>query len=644
MDSKNKNKIYLASNSKVKSEAVKEVFVNSEEWEVINHASESKVSEQPLSYSEIREGATNRLENTPYTPCISIETGIVKRNDGYFDVSLVLLRTNLGIYEEWSSLTPIPENLFLEWKETKEKTFGKYISKLHNQEEKHDDWYSLLSYPSRKSVLTLAVKAVIERWSLTKIPFLEASVISYKNVEFLDIQDTLLHSSRNLSLVTRRLADNLLFDSVLVLDARGFLLCGEFQRENYPIVLARKSNKLPKETVSVEYKKEYGTDTLCVEKQAIPKNSRVIVIDDLTATGGSLKAAESLVNKCDSKVIAFITPFVIENEDGLLCKDASIISRLRYAYTQKETSKQKLPLQSSLPVIPSNYYYMALIAPPSLQSLCLGAEIIPVQWNNFRRSSNLWVDFSKVKNRDIYVLLDPSNYKETEDVLSIVKILKRKKVNSITIIIPFLEQATQDRIERKGDFESIAEVDTLSKKIGNFSVITFDIHCLQSVFAYYDLTNESLIEEMWRYYSVTYPESIVVFPDEGASKRFSYIFSEAKTVTYRKKRDGNKRIVHTDDEIVSNATYVIVDDLVRSGGTMHAVAKHLLENKAERVDCMFAHAPLEPSAARNMEIFTEIWTSDSCPQSVPSSWVKINVIPFLAEKLNLKYRLTLSFA
>ncbi|MFC4892214.1 adenine phosphoribosyltransferase [Pseudofrancisella aestuarii] len=76
----------------------------------------------------------------------------------------------------------------------------------------------------------------------------------------------------------------------------------------------RKPGKLPRETYSVSYELEYGKDTLEIHKDAFKKDDRVLIIDDLLATGGTAKAAAELVEKAQAKVEALM--FVIEL-DGL---------------------------------------------------------------------------------------------------------------------------------------------------------------------------------------------------------------------------------------------------------------------------------------------------------------------------------------
>lgn len=87
-------------------------------------------------------------------------------------------------------------------------------------------------------------------------------------------------------------------DAVVGLDARGFLFSFMIASElSIGCVPVRKRGKLPGETISVEYKLEYGSDVFEMQQDAIKEGQRVMLVDDLIATGGSLKAACELVQK-----------------------------------------------------------------------------------------------------------------------------------------------------------------------------------------------------------------------------------------------------------------------------------------------------------------------------------------------------------
>ncbi len=100
-------------------------------------------------------------------------------------------------------------------------------------------------------------------------------------------------------------------DLVVAAEARGFLLGPALAREiGAGFVLARKPGKLPHETTRAEYALEYGADALEVHSDAITRGSRVLVHDDLLATGGTAGALCALVEQLGGEVAA--CAFLIE--------------------------------------------------------------------------------------------------------------------------------------------------------------------------------------------------------------------------------------------------------------------------------------------------------------------------------------------
>jgi adenine phosphoribosyltransferase len=99
------------------------------------------------------------------------------------------------------------------------------------------------------------------------------------------------------------------FDVVVGIEARGFIIGGALAYTlGKGFVPVRKLGKLPGETVQHEYELEYGTDTVEVHKDALEKGERVLLVDDLLATGGTALAAATLVEKLGGVVaeMAFI--------------------------------------------------------------------------------------------------------------------------------------------------------------------------------------------------------------------------------------------------------------------------------------------------------------------------------------------------
>ncbi|HJS50165.1 MAG TPA: adenine phosphoribosyltransferase [Gaiellaceae bacterium] len=100
-------------------------------------------------------------------------------------------------------------------------------------------------------------------------------------------------------------------DLILGAEARGFIFGSALAYAlGAGFIAARKPGKLPRETVEAVYALEYGTDSLQVHRDAVPPGSRVIVVDDVLATGGTAKAKVELVEELGGEVVGI--EFVLE--------------------------------------------------------------------------------------------------------------------------------------------------------------------------------------------------------------------------------------------------------------------------------------------------------------------------------------------
>ena len=100
------------------------------------------------------------------------------------------------------------------------------------------------------------------------------------------------------------------FDKVSAIESRGFIFASAVSYIlKKPLILLRKKNKLPAETHSIDFKLEYGEATIEVHKDSITKGEKILVIDDLIATGGTAEAAAKLIEISGGRVAGFI--FVI---------------------------------------------------------------------------------------------------------------------------------------------------------------------------------------------------------------------------------------------------------------------------------------------------------------------------------------------
>ncbi|MBC8316896.1 MAG: adenine phosphoribosyltransferase [Desulfobulbaceae bacterium] len=111
------------------------------------------------------------------------------------------------------------------------------------------------------------------------------------------------------NLTQRYLSGEIQFDIIVGIEARGFIMGGALSYTlGKGFIPIRKSGKLPADVEKQEYALEYGTDTIEIHKDAFKKGAKVLVVDDLLATGGTALAAASLIEKIGGEVVemAFI--------------------------------------------------------------------------------------------------------------------------------------------------------------------------------------------------------------------------------------------------------------------------------------------------------------------------------------------------
>lgn len=153
-------------------------------------------------------------------------------------------------------------------------------------------------------------KATIEelRRAIRNIPDFPQPGIQFKDITPVLADARLFADSIELLIGSNRPGD---VDAVVGIDARGFILAGavalKLQAGFVPI---RKKGKLPHTTFEQEYDLEYGTNTIAIHTDALRPGTRVLLVDDLLATGGTATAAAELVQKVGAKILE--VTFLIE--------------------------------------------------------------------------------------------------------------------------------------------------------------------------------------------------------------------------------------------------------------------------------------------------------------------------------------------
>ena len=111
------------------------------------------------------------------------------------------------------------------------------------------------------------------------------------------------------SMTQRYITSDVEFDTIVGIESRGFIIGGALSYTlGEGFIPIRKKGKLPAETIEHEYALEYGTDVIEIHKDALKSGERVLLVDDLLATGGTALASAALIEKLGAKVaeMAFI--------------------------------------------------------------------------------------------------------------------------------------------------------------------------------------------------------------------------------------------------------------------------------------------------------------------------------------------------
>lgn len=115
------------------------------------------------------------------------------------------------------------------------------------------------------------------------------------------------------------------------IESRGFLLASALaDRMDLPMTMIRKKGKLPGDVISYEYDLEYGTDIIEIQSDALAAGSKVVILDDLLATGGTLKASIELCEKVGANVIGSAVIIELEFLNGKENMQKTVKSLVKY--------------------------------------------------------------------------------------------------------------------------------------------------------------------------------------------------------------------------------------------------------------------------------------------------------------------------
>lgn len=337
-------KVIVTSKSPQKTSAVLTAFEKKfpkDEILLLPYNGSSEIPEEPIGRDTALEGALNRIQHIPsdlLAECdyvVSIENFIEYTSSSWYDLGLVLFQNLKNSSENIIVLTQptfVPTE-YIELAKTisdsvtdkgLSTTIGKAIQKSLCQEEiDPQDWHKekIFGGVSRS---TLLEEALFKALHQEEIAFLKNQIISYPNfpksgILFEDFFPLLQQGKaleQCVDLLYERYKDKNI-EIIVGLESRGFIL-GAALAYKLGIGFApiRKPGKLPCPTHSITYNKEYGTDTLVISQSVFTQHKRVLIMDDLIATGGSAKAAIDLVRLAGGSPVEFVSLLEVKGLNG----------------------------------------------------------------------------------------------------------------------------------------------------------------------------------------------------------------------------------------------------------------------------------------------------------------------------------------
>lgn len=251
----------------------------------------------------------------------------------------------------------------------------------------------------------------------------------------------------------------------------------------------------------------------------------------------------------------------------------------------------------------------------------------PINWGHFPDGTpNLFIHgIEQVSNANVLFLANFADAQQKLDQLSVMMVLCESFINSLTVVLPFLPTATMERVTQEG-VVATANVDawlfnSLPSTTKPIKLIIYDLHTLQNRFYFKGncLVKMASAIPLFKKEIIKHHDNIViVFPDDGAAKRFGPMLAEYPNVICGKVRVNNERIIHIKEgeEYIKGNNVFIVDDLVQSGGTLINCAELLHTFNPLTVNAFVTHTVFPNDSYEKLfesELFTTFYHTNSVP-------------------------------
>lgn len=265
-------------------------------------------------------------------------------------------------------------------------------------------------------------------------------------------------------------------------------------------------------------------------------------------------------------------------------------------------------------------------------------KYLPIKWDKFPDGTdNIIISGfhprNEIAGEHILFFASFHNNDVTLSQFTVLIVLLQSFIESLTIVLPFYPVGTNERVVVEGHVATANTYSILLSSLPSIGrpnrLMIYDIHALQNRFYFHGSTIPSLhtaipiVLQKLRQPPYNTIQGIV-FPDEGAAKRFHHFFKSLghfEKIVCGKVRDGQKRHVVVQDGDCTGKECIIIDDLVQTGGTLYECAVALKAKGATKVFAFVTHAVFPQHAWKQFSktlqgqkaIFDGFWVTNSVP-------------------------------
>jgi len=250
-----------------------------------------------------------------------------------------------------------------------------------------------------------------------------------------------------------------------------------------------------------------------------------------------------------------------------------------------------------------------------------------MRWNRFSDGfPDLMIeDVASLRGRECFVLVDLLDQERIFEQFAFLYALPLYFCASLTVFLPYFPTGTMDRVDQEGQIATAMSLARLFSQIplttrGPAKLVIYDIHALQERFYF----GNNIIPVLQKAVPLILNELntnfsdepiTIAFPDDGACKRFGKEFPTYPLLTCSKVRDGDKRKVTVSEGIAKGRHCFIVDDIVKTGGTLVECKNALMEAGASQVSVFVSHGVFPQESWKKFinSGFSHFYMTDSCP-------------------------------